>query len=381
MIRRLWVLGCLVGFCLLPVQADACVSFGVILPEGTLFSTQARQWRQGVEVMITTLNAHGSCLDPVYLSASDRAETLAALTEINLPLIIGSGAPAVQETLLEASSEGAFVLWEVTEPLDQAHLWAFSPRPSSAQLGAAAAAYILAEMPDPRVALVYEERAEPIAEGLREAITPVIDRSYRTQNAGIPRIGAQVRDQDLNVLILAALRHDARAMWSQMRQADANVDLWIEIGGEDINQSRCISGGIIRAEAIGPINTDYRDKIELYTPYLEVYESFYQETPTLEADLAASGVYILATAVLPLIEGAYTPESVRAAIQSASFSAPIGLMGEGFQLDGAHNSAASVIIQQYQADGLCTLAPAHVATCQAPRERFRTWREHARACD
>lgn len=381
MYRRLWVLFSLIGLCLTPIAAAECLSFGVIMPEGTLFNAESGHWRQGVEAMISAINHEGGCLDALYLSASDRADTLAALEQIDLPLIIGSGAPAVHETLLEASAEGAFVLWEVTEPLDQPHLWAFSPRPNSVQLGTAAAAYILEQVEDPRVALVYEERATVFAESFRDALTPRIDRHYRAQNNGVPQIGAQVRDEDLNVLMLAALRNDARTLWSQMRQADANVDLWVEVGGERLQQNRCHSEGMIRVEAIGEISPDYRDPIDLYAKYVEIYEDLNGEAPTLEADLAASGMYMLATIILPQIEGAYTPQNVRAAIQAAAIADPIGLMGEGLWMDGSHNQAASVIIQQYQDGVLCTLAPSHVATCRAPRQAFPTWREHALACD
>jgi ABC-type branched-subunit amino acid transport system substrate-binding protein len=368
-----------------PAAGDP-IQIGAVFPIGDLFSIDAGEPLRGVLAMVSAVNACGGGrpIELTHIAADNRDEALNALASLDFPLIIGGGSEAVSEALTEASTSGDFVYWEVSESLDTSvSEWAFSPRPTRAQLGSAAVAFVTTQIPEliagqpPRIAFIYEERAREIANGVLDAIQPQIVRSYSNIFQNPYRLAVQIREQKIDVVMIATFEGDANYFWRALREADANIAAWVQIGGQ--LEDTCDSYAAISVDATGEVARAYRQSIgdEVYQQYLASYQRLFNEMPGERADLAASGFYLIAQHILSSREA--TPESIRSAILTSDLPVFTGFVGEGLKLDAETrlNTAASTIIQQRQGEGFCTIAPDALATCANPLQSFPTWRERA----
>ncbi len=371
----------------IPAEGEP-IRIGAVFPRLELFSTEGPQPLKGVEDMVQAINecGGGRPVELVYAPANNRDQALEAVEMLrgDVALVIGSGSGAVSQILTEASADGSFVYWEVTEPLDSSSDWAFSPRADSRQLGASAAQFALEQIPDlidgrePRIALLYEDRASLIAEGVTDVLQPHITRRYSNHFQDSYALAVDIRDEQIDVVIVATFEQDAQYFWHQLRRADANIAAWIQVGSQ--LDDRCDSFAAISIGAAGDVDPAYRVQAggAVYERYRELSAGLFGAV-SHRADLAASGLHMLLTYVLAADDAPSTSEEMRDALLASEVPLYSGLMGEGLLLqDGeSTNAAASVIVQQRQWDGFCTLEPGTLATCTSGLQSFPTWRSRA----
>lgn len=381
------------------VEADECVvasgepiQIGAILPEGSLLSVSLSEPLQGVQAIVAAANAcggvNGRPVDLVYIPANDRDDAEAAvaqLREMGIPLIIGSGSLAVSEILWEQED---IVIWEVSESLGTDNEWVFSTRPSNYQLGYSAAEYVETSLraelgkEDLRIALVYEDRprTERIADGIKDRLStePLLEggEGYISDD--------QIRDEKIDVVMVATFDRQADWLWYGLRYEDANIGAWVQVGNENNSHNLCQrygnTDGLISVNPTGHVGQRFRDEVTdgLYSLYYELYREMIGETPTARADMAASGTYILLRHILPQVDD-YSVDSIRSVIETVNLSEPTGFMGEGFAIDvnTRRNIYAQSVIRQRQMGAFCTISPVGGSTCEDPFIEFPTWRERA----
>lgn len=386
-----------------PAQGDP-VRIGMVFPPDTLFGSLAADSYQGAAAMAEAINVCGGVAGrPVALvgaSAANRNAALAAVDALShdVPVVVGSGMAVVSDVLAQAAGEDTFFYWEVSEPLDAPHAYALAARPNNAQLGAQAAAYVnsdvvalLDETQQLNVALVYEDnaRARAVADGVRQALAapPLIDQSVTTSGREGYQLAVRMREQRVNVAIVVVFERDADRLWVDLRQADANLTAWVQVGGDQYRHNICSrignTDGIVSISAAGPISQAYREMTAgpVYAAYLDAYENLFGHAPGEKADLAASGMYVLLREILPQVaDDDYTPAAVQQAAASATSAVDSALMGEGWAADPVTwtNQAAVAVVAQQQNGAFCTLAPGAAATCQLPLQPLPTWRIRAR---
>lgn len=402
--RQLLLLFWFLGLLAAPVVAqDACIPaqgtplmIGAVFPPPRLTGSAAEDAFHGVEAAIDAINACGGVGgQPVELwsvPAANREDAEAAVTALSgqVPLVIGSGAGVVSETLAAAASEDTFFYWELTEPLDRPHTYARSPRPNNQQLGTAGAAFAETEVrsllgDSPRVAIVYKDvpQAVFIADGVRDTLTepPLIDAVFTGKRHETYALAIQMREQEIDTLFVIALEPDTDQLWRAMLQADANVDAWIQLGTDSYTRSYCpYTDDILVVSEIGEVSPAARTSFsgEWYERYQTAYQARFNQPSNARADLSASGLLLLLGDVLETAPAPLSPAviSERVVLQPTS----PGFMNEVWQLDpvtGANLGAVSLVSQR-QDDALCTLSPGSLATCQNPLQSFPTWRERVR---
>ncbi|MDL1884211.1 amino acid ABC transporter substrate-binding protein [Anaerolineae bacterium CFX8] len=377
--------------------ADSPLRIGAVFPPESLFSVEAADPYRGAAAMIETLNAcggvNGRPVELVYRAAANHNQALAAVEALrdDVPLVIGSGSPVISDVLLEASRDGAFVYWEVTEPLDTPHEYAFSLRPSSAAFGRLAADFVndfaagLPEGEQLRAAVIYENRPRASAAAGELIVSlnadPLFTRRYNNTLTGTYDLAVQMRERGINTVILVGFEDDADGLWYDMREADANLRAWIHVGGEAYRRNTCDRLGntdsLIAISAAGPASETYRYGAlgVLYEQYLQVYRQRFEREPGERANQGASGVYLLLRYAAPVVD--FSADGFRAAILAAAAPAPAGLMGEEVLFAAGANTEAAVIVTQRQNGRFCTIYPAALATCSDSLLPFPTWRERA----
>jgi hypothetical protein len=387
-------------------DADDCqpatgapISIGAVFPSESLFSQEANDPYRGMSAMIEAMNdcggVDGRPIRLAFVPANNREQARAAVETLtgDVPLIIGSGSLAVSEVLLAASADGSFVYWEVSEMLDSRHEWSFSPLLGSHVLGTKVADFLntqiaaLLDEAAPQIALIHEDRprVQSIAQGITEALNvpPMIEHSYENQLNDSYSLAVDMREYGINTVVVVAFDQDTDRLWYNMREADANVEAWIQVGGDNFRRDTCNrlgnTDGLISISLSGGGSSQYRLASigAVYEQYTASYQEQFGRAPSENADLAASGMYLLLRYILPTVAGDFTPESVRSAILSAEVDAPAGLMGEGLsiQADSGENGYGVAVVQQRQHNQFCTIFPSAVATCADPLQSFPTWRE------
>lgn len=370
----------------------APIRIGAVFPQVGLFTVRSAEPYQGAQAMLDAFNACGGAngrpVEWVFIPANDRQEAEAAAQEIiaqDIPLIVGSGSLAVLEALEQVAEENEIILWEVSEPILSTSQWVFSPRPTSLQLGAAATNFVQSVLPDAlgfdtlRPALYYNSspRGDLIATGIESMLNvPLIELE------NFPSRGDSVRDQNVNVMMVAAFDGAAESIWRSLQFNNANIDAWVQVGTEISRRDLCERignyDGMFLVGPSGDVSESYRETTlgELYTRYVEIYRESFGERPSERADLSASGLYMLLRYVLPEVQGAFTPGNVRDAILNVNIDERVGLMGEGLAFGGEGlNQYASTVIQQSHDGEFCTVWPGAIATCEAGIQTFPTWRE------
>lgn len=381
-----------------PATGEA-VRLGAVFPPETLFSAGAADAYRGVKTMVDAFNAcggvNGRPVELIYAPAANRDQVIGAVEQLQgVPLIIGSGSPAVSDALVAASEAGAFLYWEVTEPLDVYHQWSFSPRLNSYDLGLFTAEFVKAAVvPDvldgepASAALIYDDRprAQMTVDGLRAELGDVLAYDYTAPLTTAYDLAVELREAGINIVVVIGLDEDADRLWRAMQQADANVTAWIQIGGSSYRRNTCnrlgSTDGLISISTTGSASADYyTNQIgAVYEQYRAAYQAQFQREPSEQADQAASGMYLLLRGALPQAK-TFTADEVRQAVLAADVPASMGLLGEGLAFPFAEgtNTRAGSPIWQRQAGDFCTIYPAAIATCQQPVQPFPTWRDRAK---
>ena len=382
------------------------IRLGAVFPPKGLLGTDASDPYRGVQAMVAAVNACGGVNDRpvelVYVPAANYDEAIQAADELSgdVPVIIGSGNATVTVGLSQRGNDfGDFVLWEVTESLDGSYdtPYAFSPRPNDVQTGSLTADYIENQvMPllgdeALRLAIVYQmdSRALAVLDGMNFQWdrSAVLMQEYDDYLENAEAFSVRVREEDINVLVVVGFDDTPDDLWYYLREADANLDAWIQVGSE---VSGCIycrhvrnTDGLIWVRAAGNVNTDYRLGIigAVYEQYVDHYQDQFDSLPDTRADLAASGVFTLLRWILPEAGDQITAASVRAAAFATEVASLNGMMGEGWRLVNDsiqyQNQHAAVIFSQRQNGTYCVVAPVAVASCAQGLQRFPTWRERA----
>jgi branched-chain amino acid transport system substrate-binding protein len=388
----------------IPSSGDP-IRLGAIFPQGVFFSADNSDTFKGIEAMRQAINScggvNGRPVEWVYESASDRESAEAAATKLinedDVPLIVGSGLVAVNEGGRAAAEALGAVYWEVSEAVDPGGEWSFSIRPDNRQMGEAAGRFVSEVLPTTlskttiNVALIYEDRprGQTIAEGVLASLSeePIMIYNYTDHLENARQLGVQLREDEIDAVILAAFEHDGDHMWYAAQQADANVGAWIHIGGQGYREGMCERvgnlDGFISIDASGPIDRNDREEIigDVYRAYRQTYLAENNREPSELADLAASGVYMLLRYVLPQTGGNYAAQDIREAIHSLNEQQAMGLIGEGISFSdaGGRNAAASAVVQQSQNGNFCSVWPSDLGTCLGGVQPFPTWRERALA--
>lgn len=385
----------------IPAEGEP-IRLGAIFPEGALFTSENSTDYQGVQAMGAAFNAcggvNGRPIEWVYAPAASRTQAANAaqrlIDEEGVTVIVGSGLAAVDEGAREVAEEKGVVYWEVTEAVEPGGEWFFSPRPTSAQLGALTGQFVAESLPqslgktDLRVALIYENRphGQTIAEGIRDALSipPIIEYSYTDHLYEAYDLAIRLREERIDVVVLAAFERDGDRLWFGAREADANVSAWIHVGSEGYKRGLCERlgniEGFIGIDSTGPVSVTYRQDTagDIYTTYRQIYMTTHSAEPTERADLAASGVYLLLKHMLPSVNGEFTAENIRAAVLGLNLTDPAGLMGEGLVFSDGINAAPGIIVQQQQGNNFCSIWPSAIATCSGSLIPFPTWVERAK---
>jgi ABC-type branched-subunit amino acid transport system substrate-binding protein len=417
LLRFALVLGCL-GLLTLTGISDAqeeCVPadgepiiIGAIFPEGNLLTRRDGDAYQGAEAMRQAVNAcggvNGRPVRFLYEPANDRddaAEAAHRLVEAGVPLIVGSGSQAVSEGAREVTESAGMIYWEMTESLDNAGEWSFSSRPDYETLGAVSVWFTVRGLAEAlqiepeslRIALVYEERprGREVEQGvltileLRD-IEPIFEHTYSDILWETHNLAERIRDERIDVLIFSGFDEDGEYLWYDLREADANIKAWIQVGSQGYGREWCERGGnmqgFISIDATGPVNDNYRREAmgEVYTLYRRVYLNEYGTEPSYRADLSAAGMYMLLHYILPAIDGDITPTQFASGVLSIPYSeGQIGMMGEGTWVDsvGEINGSLGEVVRQQQGSFFCSVWPEEIATCAAGVQPFPTWRERA----
>lgn len=372
---------------------------GSVFSSVALLSSTAVQPYRGVITMVDAINACGGVgdhpIELVNIPANNRDTARDAVSKLkgDVPLIIGSGSPAVSEVLLEASRNGDFIYWEVSEPLDTPHHWSFSSLPTNSQLGSQTAAFIqssvatLLDKTPLHLAIVHEKR--PAAQAVVDALIanlstpPTLVYAYDNVLADGYAVAKQMREKKVNALVIVSFDRDSDQMWLSMRQADANVSAYIQVGSEPTRRNACNrignSDNLVTITRTGAVSDAYRQQYigSVYERYTAAYMKQFALLPDPAADLSASSTYLLLHDLLPQTSDDFTVSNIQHILQSAQIPTSSGLMGEGFQLDNTLpiNQSAVAIIQQRQNSRFCSLFSSDIATCSADLQAFPTWRE------
>jgi ABC-type branched-subunit amino acid transport system substrate-binding protein len=384
------------------VAADGeALVIGAIFPTESLFAASAAEPYQGAEAMRLAINAcggvNGRPLEFALVSVSSRSgadDAVRDLAAAGIPLIVGSGTSAAAEGAWAAAVNAGVVYWEVTEPLDSragglGSGWLYSPRPTNFQMGQHAAAFATDAFGAARVALVTDQLAPSaaFAAGVRDLLEqrglplPAVEARHEDSIPDVDALARQIRGERVDVLLLSLLDGEALNLWYALRQADANLQAWMQLGAETYRRDLCSRGinldGLIGVGAMGETPAGHWESIGGATAvYADTYLNRFGRESSPAADLSASGVLLL-RAALTLVEGELTPSAIRAALQRVNVDG-VGLFGDGLRMnDDGSNALAASLIRQQQGRTYCTLSPDAITTCAELPMSFPTWRERA----
>jgi ABC-type branched-subunit amino acid transport system substrate-binding protein len=371
-----------------PATGEAIV-VGAIFPQDVLLVSDTTAYYQGADAMRQTINACGGIenrpIEWIFETASSFDSGQAAFERLSnrqaVPLIVGSGFDAVHDALVEAVDEAGIVLWEVSENLEADSEWVYYALPQDRTIGRETARFVIEAaaglLSEPlQIALIHEDRprAQRIAQGFRNQFEGgiVIDESYSNSLNNAESLAVAMRELDVNVVVIVAFHNDADRLWLAMRQADANVGAWLHIGGADYQNGLCNrlanTDSLLLVGTSSLINDAFPQAVNpaILAAYLQTYRDLYGTAPNFQANLSASGMYVLLTEILPQTNGDYSAEAIRSVLETTDMS-HMGMVGE----------AAAVVAQQNQNGAFCTVSPSGLSTCGESLQSFPTWRERA----
>lgn len=397
--RRLFIIGWLLWWVSMMTYADGAdcavvvddlpaIKIGLVYPSDTFLIPGRIDFFQGALGMLQTINrcSENQPIEWVQATAEDYEGALLATQELvmehNVQLIVGGGSSAIGEGLADAARNFDIIVWETTDGLSGGGHNAFSVTNSSFQRGLNVADFIRATYGDKAsVALIYNERdhATQIADGIRSVLkSNVVIDEVHAESIPAHDIALAIRRQEIDVVVSVTFQTIADSLWVEMREVDANVQGWLNVGDPGYRVGLCRrigeTDGLITIHRFAMTNPDN----EMFHQFATDYQEEFGEYPSERAHLTASGMYMLLTYVLPQLDDDPSVESIRDAIYNATATIGDGLMGEGLSLsaDSGSNELASLVVQQNQNGEFCTVAPSALATCSTV-EQFSTWRDRA----
>jgi branched-chain amino acid transport system substrate-binding protein len=395
----LFVMLYLASFIIIQAQDSTCVpladdaptmTVGLVFPAGLFITPNRVQYYEGAVAMLDAMNRcggeDGMHVDWVHESAEDYGDAVDAMAtlvqEHDVKLVIGGGSSAVSMGLSDAAGSLGIIFWETTEGTPVDGSFSFSITSGDFKRGEFTANFIrITYGDDAQVALIYNELDRParIAKGIRDALKDniLIDEGH-DETLNSRALALDIRRQEVDVVVLVAFQEEADKLWRAMRDEDANVDGWLNVGDPGYRNGLCRRIGetdglitIHRFAMTSPDNTIFEEFASYYQTKFGLY-------PTERAHLTASGVYMLLRYVLPQLDSNPSVDAIRDAIYSADADIGEGLMGEGLRInpDTGNNQDATLVVQQNQSGQFCTVSPSALATCDST-ELFSTWRERA----
>jgi len=375
----------------IPLADDApTMTVGLVFPAGIFITPNRVQYYEGAVAMLDAMNrcggADGMRVDWVHRSAEDYDDAVDAMSKLvedyDIKLVIGGGSGAVSMGLSDAAGSLGIIFWETTEGTPVDGRFSFSVTSGDFKRGEITADFIRTTYgDDAKVALIYNELDRPatIVDGIRHALKDniVIDDGHdETLNARA--LALDIRRQGIDVVVLVAFQEQADKLWRAMRDEDANVEGWLNVGDPGYRYGLCPrigeTDGLITIHRFAMTNPDNA----IFSEFATYYQTEFGKFPSERAHLTASGVYMLLRYVLPQLESNPTADAIRDAIYSINIEMGEGLMGEGLSINPAtgNNQEASVVVQQNQGGAFCTISPSALATCDSA-QIFSTWRERA----
>lgn len=376
------------------------VRIGAVFTQGGLLTAASEDALNGAEAMREAINGcggvNGRPVAFVSVTATNRESATDAITTLTgqgVTLIIGSGSPAVSETLAAGAAENGYLFWDAAAALTVHGEGAYSPHPTAEQLGAQAAQFVQANIDAAGgpYALIYETRprAFSMARGVTSVLPapPTIERAYEDSLSGTGRLGVDIREAGVSVVFMSAFDDDALRTWYALQEADANISGWVQLGSDGYRRSLCTRSnieGFISVTQGGPVSRDYRESVMggVLLAYERAYLAAHSVETSADADLSAAGTYLLLAHVLPRVEGAVNAENVAAVLDEIDLPPMTGMMGEGLRFSvptdanpARLNVHALGVIQQQQGGRLCSLTTPEVGTCMGGAIPFPTWYE------
>jgi hypothetical protein len=368
-----------------------------MFPTASIFSGESISAYRGADAMRQAVNACGGVdgrpVEFITEDANDYEDAVTAVESLiarDIPLIVGGGLPAITEGAAATIGDRA-VYWELTGSIELSQLQVFSPTATHAQLGEAANAYLTSEeftkimASEPiRAALIHDigERGSSVASGIPWDHL-ALDAPYEDRLQDVERLAREMKRLGVNVVLISAFERDAINLWFAVRQVDLPLRAWVQIGSESYLGRLCeygLSGdAVIVVTRAGPTSSAYREMAlgEVYDAYRAAYLRLYGVQSDTQADLSASGVFMLLRGVLPEVRSELTAQSLYNVL--GRFQTDVrGMFGESADFDDGFGVSwqPSVVISQQQGGGLCSLSPGDVATCVGILE-FPSWRERA----
>jgi branched-chain amino acid transport system substrate-binding protein len=375
----------------IPLADDApTMTVGLVFPAGVFITPNRIEYHEGAVAMLNAMNrcwgAEGMRVDWVVEFAEDYDDAVDAMTTLitdyDIKLVIGGGSSAVSSGLSDTAGALGIIFWETTEGIAVDGQFSFSVTSGDYQRGEMVADFIRTTYGnDAKVALIYNELDRPamIADGIRRSLEGniLIDDGH-DETIHAHALALDIRRQEIDVVVLVTFQAEADRLWRAMRDEDANVDGWLNIGDPGYRYGLCRrigeTDGLITIHRFAMTNPDNA----IFNEFATVYQTEFGHFPTERAHLSASGVYMLLRYVLPQLDSLPSVDAIRDAIYSVTEDRGAGLMGEGlrFNPDTGNNQNATVVVQQNQSGAFCTVSPSTLATCDETKT-FSTWRERA----
>lgn len=364
------------------------MTVGLVFPSDSFLIPNRVDFYRGAAGMLVTMNqcSTGNTIEWVeayaedYEGAIDAAQMLA--TEHDVKLIIGGGSTAVSDGLADAARDLDIILWETTDGLTSGGYNAFSATNSNFQRGLSVADFVRNTYgEEASIALIYNERERStgIAQGIQSVLGDnILIKQVHAETIPASQLALDIRRQEIDVVILVTFQTVADSLWRSMRDADANVEGWLNVGDPGYRFGLCNrigeSDGLITIHRFAMTNPDN----DIFDEFATYYQTEFGKFPTERSHLTASGVYMLLSYVLPQFDDNPSADAIRDAIYSASADMGDGLMGEGLSVsaESGSNELASLVVQQNQSGAFCTASPSALATCSTVEE-FSSWRDRA----
>lgn len=375
----------------IPLADDAStMTVGLVFPAGVFIMPNRVEYYEGAVAMLDAMNrcggADGMRVDWVHESAEDYDDAVEAMTTLvadyDIKLVIGGGSSAVSMGLSDTAGSLGIIFWETTEGTSVDGRFSFSVTSGDFQRGQMVADFIRTTYGnDAEVALIYNELERPatIADGIRRSLEGniLIDDGH-DETIEARALALDIRRQAIDVVVLVTFQAEADALWRAMRNEDANVEGWLNIGDPGYRYGLCRrigeTDGLVTIHRFAMTNPDNA----IFSAFATIYQTEFGRFPTERAHLSASGVYMLMRYGLSQLDSNPSVGVIREAIYKADVDIGAGLMGEGLSInpDTGNNQEATVVVQQNQSGAFCTVSPPALATC-VETETFSTWRERA----
>ena len=266
----------------------------------------------------------------IYQELIDREEIDYLLGPYSSSVTLPASAVAAQNEKPMVEGGGAS-----PEIFSQGNEWIFGLLPTADKYTLSSIDMAMAQDPTPeRVALLAEDDtfSQSTADGTREKVENtdglelVVDQTFPSDTSDLSTNLGRVRDQEADVLILAAHQQHSIILARQMESQDVNVDMALATVGS-LNESFRNETGDNSNYMYGPsswaINADFEDPVYGSTSgFVEAIQSEYDYQPDYHSAAGETVILTFVNAFQQVDE--LGPTNVRDAIRDLSFSSAYG---------------------------------------------------------